>query len=516
MEVTNSNANSFAPKLGSVSSQTFGSDAFSTHLRENQSETHARTDDRNATADRHSARAERAETAEAAAEAAEEQRAARARDRDEGRSEQADRDAPADDTAEEVVEVAASLPIIDEAADDTGEDTHLFSEAVDASLEDEPSQDLAQSDTAEITDDQDTTTKLSDLVSGTSSTRESTTGTVALASVETDATTSNIVETSEDLIIDQVRTTNAATIAVTEASSNNRATTPTVQPTVQRASTGSQNAAQETASASEGSDKAADLSNLADENFEGDADAKGDGEKSLGQQAAESLAGKNKPGQTSPVTATTAAQTATPTLPTAPLQALAALGLNTTNLTANFDLELLGLTPNGQVGTTGSPQNANPLLVRFGALPGQAQATQVPNTAIALQIAKHVAKGVSTFKIRLDPPEMGRIDIKLELAQDGRVTAHLAIEKSDTLDLMQRDSKALEQALRDAGLDVDSDTLNFSLQSGNEGTGTDLDQSANSSQAETEQEDAQQANIVTALAARQLEAAARGGIDVSI
>jgi len=149
-------------------------------------------------------------------------------------------------------------------------------------------------------------------------------------------------------------------------------------------------------------------------------------------------------------------------------------------------------------------------------LHGQAQATQVPNTAIALQIAKYVAKGVSTFEIRLDPPEMGRIDIKLELAQDGRVTAHLAIEKADTLDLMQRDSKALEQALRDAGLDVDSDTLNFSLQSGNDGEGANLDQSANGSQAETEQEDAQQANIVTALAARQLEAAARGGIDVSI
>jgi len=59
-------------------------------------------------------------------------------------------------------------------------------------------------------------------------------------------------------------------------------------------------------------------------------------------------------------------------------------------------------------------------------------------------------------------------------------------------------------------------TLNFSLQSGNDGSSANLDQSANGSQAETEPEDAQQANIVTALAARQLEAAARGGIDVSI
>ena len=305
---------------------------------------------------------------------------------------------------------------------------------------------------------------------------------------------------------------NAATIAVTEASSTNQ----TITPTVQQTSTSNQNAAQEAASASEGANKAADLANLADANFEGDGDTKEDGEKSLGQQAAEALAGKNKPGQASSATATTTAQSTTPALPTAPIQALATPGFNVTNLTANFDLELLGLTPNGQTGPTGSPQNANPLLVRFGSLPGQAQATQVPNTAIALQIAKHVAKGVSTFEIRLDPPEMGRIDIKLELAQDGRVTAHLAIEKSDTLDLMQRDSKALEQALRDAGLDVDSDTLNFSLQSGNDGSSADLDQSANGTQAETEPEDAQQANIVTALAARQLEAAARGGIDVSI
>ena len=95
--------------------------------------------------------------------------------------------------------------------------------------------------------------------------------------------------------------------------------------------------------------------------------------------------------------------------------------------------------------------------------------------------------------------------------------AHLTVEKAETLDLLQKDAKALEQALKDAGLDADSDTLNFSLKNGgaDNAANSDSDQLANGDDAgstETDTED----TLINALASRQIEAAARGGIDVSI
>ncbi|WP_425598607.1 flagellar hook-length control protein FliK [Azospirillum brasilense] len=74
-----------------------------------------------------------------------------------------------------------------------------------------------------------------------------------------------------------------------------------------------------------------------------------------------------------------------------------------------------------------------------------------------------MSDGNDQFTINLRPAELGRIDIKLEIGQDGRVTASVAVEKAQTLELLQRDSRNLERALQDAGLKADSNSLNFSL-----------------------------------------------------
>ncbi|UKJ72221.1 flagellar hook-length control protein FliK [Azospirillum brasilense] len=82
---------------------------------------------------------------------------------------------------------------------------------------------------------------------------------------------------------------------------------------------------------------------------------------------------------------------------------------------------------------------------------------------VAVHISKNVSDGNEQFTINLRPAELGRIDIKLEIGQDGRVTASVAVEKAQTLELLQRDSRNLERALQDAGLKADSNSLNFSL-----------------------------------------------------
>lgn len=89
-----------------------------------------------------------------------------------------------------------------------------------------------------------------------------------------------------------------------------------------------------------------------------------------------------------------------------------------------------------------------------------------PNPA-AFQVAIHVARalddGLERINIRLHPANLGRVEVKLEVTQDGRVTATVIADKADTLDMLQRDSRALERALQEAGLHTDSESLNFGL-----------------------------------------------------
>lgn len=84
---------------------------------------------------------------------------------------------------------------------------------------------------------------------------------------------------------------------------------------------------------------------------------------------------------------------------------------------------------------------------------------------IAVHIQKNVKDGNDRFTIQLRPEELGRIDIRLEFAQDGKLSAHVAVEKAQTLELLQKDARGLERALQDAGVNADSGSLSFSLSS---------------------------------------------------
>ncbi len=88
---------------------------------------------------------------------------------------------------------------------------------------------------------------------------------------------------------------------------------------------------------------------------------------------------------------------------------------------------------------------------------------------IAFELVRQVQHGNSKFQIRLDPPELGRIDVRLDIDGNGTVNARLMVEKSETLDLMQRDQRALQQALQQAGLDSSKTNLEFSLRQNNSG-----------------------------------------------
>jgi hypothetical protein len=82
--------------------------------------------------------------------------------------------------------------------------------------------------------------------------------------------------------------------------------------------------------------------------------------------------------------------------------------------------------------------------------------------ALALRIAAHSADGDRNFSIRLDPPELGRVEVNLNVNAQGHAEAEFSADRPQTLELLQRDASSLERALKEAGLNL-AGGLAFSL-----------------------------------------------------
>jgi flagellar hook-length control protein FliK len=101
--------------------------------------------------------------------------------------------------------------------------------------------------------------------------------------------------------------------------------------------------------------------------------------------------------------------------------------------------------------------------VNAATIPGQSAVVAVPLAGLAVEIATQAHAGKNHFDIRLDPPELGRINVKLDVDRDGNVSTRLIVDRSDTLDLLKRDASTLERALQQAGLKTSDHGLDFSL-----------------------------------------------------
>ncbi len=87
-------------------------------------------------------------------------------------------------------------------------------------------------------------------------------------------------------------------------------------------------------------------------------------------------------------------------------------------------------------------------------------ATQI----IATTIIKGSADGQSKdITLRLDPPDLGKVEVKMTIDKDAGLKAQIVVEKPETYLMLQRDSHVLHQALNDAGLDVGGNSLSFEM-----------------------------------------------------
>jgi flagellar hook-length control protein FliK len=87
----------------------------------------------------------------------------------------------------------------------------------------------------------------------------------------------------------------------------------------------------------------------------------------------------------------------------------------------------------------------------------------VPLSGLAMEIAASARSGKSRFEIRLDPADLGRIDVRIDVDRNGQVTSHLTVEKPETLSMLRQDAPQLQRALDDAGFKTGDGGLQFSL-----------------------------------------------------
>jgi flagellar hook-length control protein FliK len=93
-----------------------------------------------------------------------------------------------------------------------------------------------------------------------------------------------------------------------------------------------------------------------------------------------------------------------------------------------------------------------------------AASTTTPDlSALAVSIAAKAKDGQNEFNIRMEPAELGRVDVRISVDAAGKAQAHLTADKPQTLQMLQRDSQTLERSLKDSGLDLSNNGLNFSL-----------------------------------------------------
>jgi len=88
---------------------------------------------------------------------------------------------------------------------------------------------------------------------------------------------------------------------------------------------------------------------------------------------------------------------------------------------------------------------------------------------VAVRITKALADGIDRINVKLNPADLGQIDIRMEIGPDGKFNAVFAADRPQTVELLQRDARELARSLQDAGLRADAGSLSFNLRGQNQG-----------------------------------------------
>lgn len=87
---------------------------------------------------------------------------------------------------------------------------------------------------------------------------------------------------------------------------------------------------------------------------------------------------------------------------------------------------------------------------------------------VKVQIQNMAQQGVDRINIQMQPPELGRVHVRLDISSEGHTTGiTITASNQSTLDLLQRDSRDLAKALQGSGLSMEAGDMQFNLQQQN-------------------------------------------------
>ena len=89
--------------------------------------------------------------------------------------------------------------------------------------------------------------------------------------------------------------------------------------------------------------------------------------------------------------------------------------------------------------------------------------------AVTLDIKMPSKDTPGSLKLRLDPANLGRVEVKVHITHDGRMDAVVSVAKSETFELLQKDAGALHKAIADA-FEQDESAMSFTLTGGEKGS----------------------------------------------
>ena len=82
---------------------------------------------------------------------------------------------------------------------------------------------------------------------------------------------------------------------------------------------------------------------------------------------------------------------------------------------------------------------------------------------VAQQIHRAVRIGADRITVQLRPQELGRVDVRLNIAQDGRVDAVIQADDAKTLNLLLQEGRELVRSLQNTGLQITEGDVNFAM-----------------------------------------------------
>lgn len=125
-------------------------------------------------------------------------------------------------------------------------------------------------------------------------------------------------------------------------------------------------------------------------------------------------------------------------------------------------------------------------------------------SALSMQISKRLSEGNTKFAIELHPADLGKVEVTLNIARDGKTTAHLRFDTPITAAAFSSQEGELRQQLAQTGLTFDKDSLSFSSRDGGAGFGASL----------ADQQGSPQSQSQARQAARALEAAGKAADEI--